>query len=187
MSNKKTETRLMNKAIHYLGRYSASEQRLRIILDRFATKKLADTDQTEVASAIKNVVEKCLRIGYVDNAAFAETLARSQRQQGKSSMLIQQKLRQHALDDTAIATALDMVDANHHNAELAAAIHFARRRRLGPFSRNVAEERERHRHLRSLARAGFSMEICRTVLNATSINDLEGLERDAMHAEGAGW
>mgnify|MGYP001277874747 CR=1 FL=1 len=108
MSIEKTKTRLMNKAVHYLGRYSASEHRLRAVLGRFATRKLSNTNQAEVASAIKSVIEKCLRLGYVNNDEFAEALARSQRRQGKSSMLIWQKLRQHALDDTVISDALKL-------------------------------------------------------------------------------
>ncbi len=186
MGIEKIKARLMNKAVHYLGRYSASEQRLLLVLGRFAKRKLADTDKAEIAIAIKSVVDKCLRLGYVDNDAYAETLARSQRRQGKSAKLIWQKLRQHALDDTAIEKALHIADANHHNAELAAAIHFARRRRLGPFSQFGAEELGRHKQLGSLARAGFSIAICRTVLNAKSIHDLEELEYDAMYTEEAG-
>ena len=106
MSIEKTETRLMNKAVHYLGRYSASEQRLREVLSRFATRKLADIEPAEVASAMTRVVEKCQRLGYVDDVTFAASQARSQRRQGKSTMAIRQRLRQHALDDAAIAMAL---------------------------------------------------------------------------------
>ncbi len=36
----RAEQRLMNKAVHYLGRYSASRQRLREVLQRFAMRKL---------------------------------------------------------------------------------------------------------------------------------------------------
>jgi regulatory protein len=63
---------------------------------------------------------------------------------------------------------------------MGAAIHFARRHRLGPFSRGVAEEETLHKHLGSLARAGFSMAICRTIIDANSVHDLEELERDAI-------
>ena len=180
MSIEKTVTRLMNKAVHYLGRYSASEQRLREVLSRFATRKLADIDPAEVAGAMTRVVKKCQHLGYVDDVAFAASQARSQRRQGKSTMAIRQRLRQHALDDTAIAMALQAADANHQDAELAAAIHFARRRRLGPFFQGVADERTRHRHLGSLARAGFSMTICRAILDTNGIDDLEELEHEAI-------
>ena len=43
------------------------------------------------------VIEKCQRLGYVDDVAFAASQARSQRRQGKSTMAIRRRLRQHAL------------------------------------------------------------------------------------------
>ena len=92
-------------------------------------------------------------------------------------------MRQHALDDAAIATALHTADADHQDAELAAAIHFARRRRLGPFFQGVADERTRHRHMGSLARAGFSMTICRAILDTNGIDDLEELEHEAIQTK----
>ncbi len=169
----------MNKALHYLERYSASEQRLREVLNRFATRKLLDTDPASVASAMTRVVEKCQRLGYVDDVTFAASQARSQRRQGKSTMAIRHRLRQHALDDAAIARALHNADTDQRDAELAAAIHFLRRRRLGPFFRGVADKKTLHRHMGSLARAGFSMSICRAVLDNDSIDALDKLEREA--------
>ena len=136
MSVEKTETRLMNKALHYLERYSASERRLREVLSRFATRKLLDTEPALVASAMTRVVEKCQRLGYVDDFTFAASQAR-QRRLGKSAMAIRHRLRQHSLDDAAIAKALHNADTDQQNAELAAAIHFVRRRRLGPFSKGA--------------------------------------------------
>ena len=180
MSIEKTETRLMNKAVHYLGCYGASKQRLREVLIRFAARKLADAEPAEVASAMTRVVEKCQRLGYIDDIAFATRQARSQRRKGKSTMAIRQRLRKHALDDTAIATALHTADADHQDAELAAAIHFARRRRLGLFFQGVADEKMYRRHLGSLARAGFSMAICRAVLDTNSFDDLEEMEHEAI-------
>ena len=180
MNIEKTEKRLMNKAVHYLGRYSASEQRLREVLGRFAKRKLADTDPTEVASATNSVVQKCLHLGYVDDLAFAISQVSRQRQQGKSSRIIRQKLLQHKVDDAAIAAAIHKVDVNHNDAELAAAIKFARRRQLGQFYRGVVGEKTYHKHIGSLARAGFSISTCRLVLNSNSIHDLEKLERDTI-------
>ena len=170
----------MNKAVHYLGRYSASEHRLREVLNRFAERKLANAETAEVVSAMTRVVEKCQRLGYVDDVAFAASQARSQRQQGKSTRAIRQRLRQHALDDAAIATALRTADSDHQNAELAAAIQFARRRRLGPYFQGVADERTRHRHMGSLARAGFSITLCRAILDTSGINDLKKIENKAI-------
>ena len=52
----RAEQRLMNKAVHYLGRYIASQQRLREVLRRFAMRKLESHDAAELARAIEAVV-----------------------------------------------------------------------------------------------------------------------------------
>ena len=49
--------RLMNKAVHYLGRYTASRQRLREVLGRFADRKLDAHDAAEVAAAREQVID----------------------------------------------------------------------------------------------------------------------------------
>ena len=66
----RAEQRLMNKAVHYLGRYSASRQRLREVLQRFAMRKLEAHEEAEVARAIDAVLDDCIRLGYVDDAAL---------------------------------------------------------------------------------------------------------------------
>ena len=68
---------------------------------------------------------------------------------------------------------------DQQDAELAAAIHFVKRRRLGPFFQGVADKKTLHRHMGSLARAGFSLSICRAVLDNNSIDVLDKLERQA--------
>ena len=80
-----------------------------------------------VASAITRVVEKCQRLGYVDDVAFAASQARSQRRQGKSTMAIRHRLRRHGLDDAAIAK-VHYADTDEATDE----------RRPGPFLRRAA-------------------------------------------------
>jgi regulatory protein len=174
------ETRLMNKAVHYLGRYSASQHRLREVLGRFAARKLADMPEADVMAGIDSVVATCMRLGYVDDAIFAASQARSQRRQGRSSLAIKQRLRLHALDDAEINTAIDAADGNSVNAELAAAITFARRRRLGPFFTGTGDDRTRQRHMASLARAGFAINLCKTIVDVADIETLEAMEEDAL-------
>ena len=82
----RAEQRLMNKAVHYLGRYSASRQRLREVLQRFAMRKLEAHEEAEVARAIDAVLDDCIRLGYVDDAAFALSRARNKRRNGGSAV-----------------------------------------------------------------------------------------------------
>jgi regulatory protein len=180
VSGQTIETRLMNKAVHYLGRYSASQHRLREVLGRFARRKLADMPEADVLAGIDTVVATCLRLCYVDDEMFAASQARSQRRQGRSSLAIKQRLRLHALDDAEINTAIDAADGDSVNAELAAAITFARRRRLGPFFTGTGDDRTRQKHMASLARAGFAINLCKTIIDAADIETLEAMEQDAL-------
>ena len=166
MTESRAETRLMNKAVHYLGRYSASRQRLREVLGRFAMRKLEHLPPVEVRDAIEVIVEKCVSIGYVDDAQFAASQARSQRRQGRSALGIKQRLSVHRLDEDIIKDALDGADEGVSDGELMAAIRFAKRRRFGPFQTNKSEDpAKRQRQMASLARAGFVMKICRQVMD----------------------
>jgi SOS response regulatory protein OraA/RecX len=172
MTNSPVNTRLMNKAVDYLGRYATSQHRLREVLCRFALRKLDKHDPDEIAAAIGATVTRCQTLGYLDDGVFAQSQARSQRRLGRSKLSIRQRLRQHKLHDTVIDAALDAADKHVTNGELLSACKFARRRRLGPFDRWQYDDAKSHqvvvqrqkRQLGSLARAGFTMEISRTVI-----------------------
>ena len=43
---------MMNKAVHYLGRYSSSRHKLAQVLQRFADSKLADYDPQDIRAAL---------------------------------------------------------------------------------------------------------------------------------------
>lgn len=168
----------MNKALDYLGRYATSQHRLREVLGRFAFRKLDKHHPDEIAVAVSATVTRCQTLGYLDDDAFAQSQARSQRRQGRSRLGIRQRLRQHKLDDTVIDAALNAADQHEVNGELLAACLFARRRRLGPFDHrqyNDTNDRQAatQRHLGSMARAGFALAISRTVIG---IEDMEAAE-----------
>ena len=160
----RAEQRLMNKAVHYLGRYTSSRQRLREVLQRFARRKLDHFEPAEISRAINAVITDCVRLCYVDDAAFAMTRARSKRRGGRSALAIRRSLAEHQIDDTLVDAALDAADETLADGELAAALRHAVRRRIGPYARVEPDDATRQRHLASLARAGFSFDIARQVM-----------------------
>ena len=109
--NSPAKRRLMNKAVHYLGRYTASRQRLREVLGRFADRKLDAHDADEVATAREQVIDDCIRLGYVDDASFALSQARGKRRAGRSGIAIKRALGQHAIEDEIVHAALAEADA----------------------------------------------------------------------------
>lgn len=165
--------RLENKALHYLGRYASTAQRLEMVLTRFGRRKMADEDPERMAQLIARKVEECCRRGYVDDAAFAETKSASLRRQGASTASIRRKLMERGVDRDVIHTVLDRMDTSELAEMNAAAIH-ARRRRLGPYARPESlRDGWENRHLGSLARAGFSGAIARRILAFEDVDDLE--------------
>ena len=178
MTKSPAETKLMNKAIDYLGRYNTSQHRLREVLSRFALRKLQKHDPEKIANAISATVRRCQTLGYLDDYAFAQSQAHSQRRQGRSKLGIRQRLRQHRLDENTIDVALDKADKHTPNGELLAACLFARRRRLGPFDRRQYEntndrEANMQRQLGSLARAGFDRAISYKVMELENMHAAE--------------
>ena len=139
------ERRLMNKAVHYLGRYTASRQRLREVLRRFAARKLDTHDSAEVARAIDAVINDCVRLGYVDDTAFALSRARSKRRGGRSALAIRRSLQEHSIDPDLVDAALAAADEDTTDGELAAALRHAARRRLGPYAARPGDATTRQR------------------------------------------
>lgn len=178
MDQTKIKKRLMNKAVHYLGRYATSQHRLGQVLARFATRKLADADAADIEAAIAETIAQCAEFGYVQDDVYARSQARSQRNQGRSARVIRQRLRQHEITNDDIDAAIDEADEHVEDGELLAAFRFARRRRLGVFtttSSTTDPQILRNRHLGSLARAGFAMRICHQVLSVANRDDAEAL------------
>ena len=109
-------------------------------------------------------------------------MARSQRRLGRSQAVIRRRLRQHALDDDVIAQALAEADENRANGDLQAAIRFAQRRRLGPFAQRHSAHHQRldaqqwkQRDLGAMARAGFSMDTSRQILDHDDPDTIDDL------------
>lgn len=167
----RAEQRLIKKAVHYLGRYISSRQRLREVLQRFARRKLEHFEPAEISRAIDAVIADCVRLGYVDDATFAMTRARSKRRGGRSALTIKRSLAEHHIDGALAEAALVAADESLADGELAAALRHAARRRIGPYARVEPDDATRQRHLASLARAGFSFDIARQVMGCEDAAD----------------
>ncbi len=182
MTPKPAHIRLMNKAVDYLSRYASSRHKLAHILQRFATRKLSDYDSENITTAIQQTIDKCEKLGYLDDHKFALMVTKSQRRLGRSQAAIRQRLRQHSLDDNTIRQAITEADGPFYDGDLQAAIRYAQRRRLGPFAIQSQPQHERHdaqqrrqRDLGALARAGFSISISLQILNCNNPKEVDNL------------
>ncbi len=170
-----TEKSLGNVALFYLRRYSASRERLTQVLERKVKLKLRGNaaELAEAMPIVAQVVERMAKAGYLDDARLAEAKTASLHRQGKSSRVIEMKLRQQGLS----AEQAKKSAASTPERELEAATTLVQRKKLG-----VDPERKQ-KDLAVLMRAGFKTDIARKVLAAAA--EAAALVAEEEAAEGA--
>ncbi len=176
--------RLREAALAHLARHAASEAGLLRVLDRrirrWAQRAGAEGAAPEqVASQSRAAREEARAVatrlvadGVLDDAAYAEARARSLARRGRSRRAALAHLAERGVDAELARTVLP----EDPDADLAAAVLQARRRRIGPFAAADADGDDpalRNRALAALARAGFSRDVAERAL---------GLEPDAAEA-----
>lgn len=187
VAKKVTAERLRNVALYYLQRYASGAENLRQVLNRRVRKSAMahpDTDMQQADQWIAEIVADMQRLGYVNDDEYARTRVGSLYRRGTSLTNIRQKLRAKGIANTtiesAIAHVLDEVgvgDDGGSTADLVGAIQYAKRRRIGVYrTRDVADpEKQYQRDMASLARNGFGWDICKRVMDAELVADLDDL------------
>lgn len=173
-----TRASLHEAALAYLARGAATADSVKKTLERRignwsrrAVRAGLDAEAVALDAAaarelIPAIVDRLREVGLVNDVTFAENRAKRMSCSGRSRRAISAHLAQKGVDAATVREAVT-VDAG---AELAAAIAFARKRRIGPFSRDeVPADRDERRAaerkaLGAMARAGFDFNVCERVL-----------------------
>lgn len=182
---------LREVALAYLARCATTEQGLRRVLERrlrrWATQAVRHgleerTAQETVMSlrdGVEAVVKAMLALGAVNDPAFARSRAARLAREGRSRKAVAVHLCQRGVGRETVREALSdsLGAAGQHvarDAELAAALVLARKRRIGPFQRMTPRQedgcepdrlRVRLRSLGILARNGFSNDVAQAALD----------------------
>jgi len=176
-SDAKIKKRLTNKAMHYLGRYASTTSRLRQVLQKFAARKLETVPAETLAPAIDAVIADCQKFGYVDDDAFIQMRIRTGRKAGQSERQILNRLQQAGIDRDSASESLKAHRAESGDAERLAALIHIRKKRLGPYTKEADDAQALfQKQMAKLARAGFSLDIIKSILALNSIEEAEELE-----------
>ena len=178
-----TPDSLQSAALRYLGRYASSTHNLREVLRRRVMRAARhhDIDPAAAEKMISTIVAKLDRAGLLDDAAYAETRARSLHRAGASRRRIAAQLRRKGVAKSDIAAAMAAlqqdVAPNDEDADIdyLAAIRYARRRRFGPYRDAAKRSARRDKDLAAMARAGFSLDLARAVVDAEDVDALDAL------------
>lgn len=136
-------------ALRYVERYATTRARLR----QYLARKLRERGwEGADAPEIDSLAERLAELRYVDDRAFAESKAAAMGRRGLGIRRVEQALRHAGVEaqDVEAATAGDGNDA----AE--SALRFAKRRRLGPFSKETGAPDAVRKHVAAMVRAGHS-------------------------------
>jgi regulatory protein len=178
------EAALREAALNHLARYATTKAGLCRVLERriarWARRAAGVLDADEIAAheaaakqAVQSVVRQLAASGVVNDQEFAAARARSLLRSGHSRRGIAAHLAARGVG----AETLRSVLPDDEEAELAAAVALARRRRIGPFrTGDVPDQQQRQREQAVLARAGFSRAVALKVL-AMEHEEAEALVR----------
>lgn len=174
----KAET-LKELALAYVGRFATT----RMKLSRYLTGKVRErgwegTREPDIA----RIVDHCARLGFVDDAAFALSKARSLTGRGYGSGRVRQSLRAAGVADQDALPAKDLAEQE----AVAAALRLARRKRIGPFSAVPMEREAREKALAAMIRGGHSFGLAKAIValapgadpDVASLSEAAGLTID---------
>ncbi len=163
-------------ARHYLERFAASSARLRQVLRRRIDRACAHhgDDPAPLHAELEQVIARLTEVGLLDDRLFARLLAASLRRRGDATPMVRRKMRQRGLPSELIDAALEAADAEVEDPDFAAAVRYARRRRLGPFRSADARAERREKDLAAMGRAGFGYAVALRVVDAEDAAQLTG-------------
>lgn len=167
------QSALREAALLHLARFATTEAGLVRVLDRrverWARRAEAEGAEDVAAQAAaararaREVARDLAHAGAVDDVAFAEARARSLARAGRSRRAVAAHLGAKGVPAAIAAASLPPPEQ-----ELAQALSYARRRRLGPFraAEDAPSPEQERRELASLARAGFPPGVALRALRA---------------------
>ncbi|MGQ0674808.1 MAG: regulatory protein RecX [Rhodospirillales bacterium] len=166
---------LEKAALYYLERYASSAENLRRVLMRRVERsaRAHGQDRKQAAGWVEALLRRYEAAGLVDDRRYAEAAAQSLRRRGASARRIRQKLAQKGVNEDTAKAALEHAGGAGDEADFAAALRLARKRRLGPFGDPRGRRDRRLKDMAALARAGFSYDIARRVVDAAGEEELK--------------
>lgn len=175
-----TQTYLHNAGLFYLQRFSASSGHFREVLLRKVRRSClhhTDQDFEKCTSMVDLLVKTFQDSGLLNDSTYTNAMVTSLRRRGKSKRAIFSYLTSKSLPPDIIKKELQSFDLetaeDSAQAELKAALIFARKKRFGPYARDKDENTKKA--LGSMARAGFSYDTIQSVLKIKE-NDFENYD-----------
>lgn len=147
-------------ALHYVGRYATSKAKLTAYL----TRKIRERGWTEgeATPQIETMIEDFVRLGFIDDAAFAASRARALTNRGMGMRRVREDLRAKGISETDAADAHEQAESEKWQA----ADRFAKRKRIGPYASVPAPPELRQKQMQAFLRAGHGFDMAKLFVRA---------------------
>jgi regulatory protein len=159
-------------ALSYVGRFATSRAKLLAYLKHKVRERgWAGEREPE----LHELADRLVRLGYVDDRAFALSKARSLTGRGYGERRVRQALTLAGIAEEEAGDACELVEAE----AVESALRFAQRRSLGPFAAERPDPKRREREMAAMIRAGHRFGLARAIidLNPGEIPDFETLSK----------
>ncbi len=145
-------------ALFYVGRYATTRAKLRTYLTRKVRERGWAEDRQP---AIAELAEKFAELGYIDDAAFANSRAASLGRRGYGERRVEQALYAAGIEEN------DGIEARSIAADQAwdSALAFVRKRRFGPYATEIFDPDRKRKALAAMIRAGHHYELARKFID----------------------
>ncbi|RYD53763.1 MAG: RecX family transcriptional regulator [Sphingomonadales bacterium] len=155
-------------ALRYVERYATTRGRLGDYLRRKIRERgwggEADPDVAALAQRMAD-------LGYIDDRAFAESRAGAMGRRGLGARRVTQALRFDGIEEEDAEAVAPIIEDN----VTASAIAFARRKRIGPFAREVADRPLQEKQVAAMMRAGHAPGLVWKIVRMVPGDDAEAL------------
>lgn len=171
-----TQKRLYNIAAYYLQRYDSSVESLRRTLIRRIDKasRVHEMDKNEAIEWAEDVIKKMIQLDFVNDERYSENQIRGMFRKGASVLKMKAKLKSKGVPDEIIEAKLSYFISITDNADMRAAVKYAKRRRFGAFRTSIEIRKEkRNKDMAAMSRAGFDFSTSKTVIDAETLEELE--------------
>ncbi len=154
------EKKILKYAIDYLSKYSSSKKNLLDVLKRkIFRQKIDKLQKYKLINSLEKIVIKLEQNNLINDNNFSSLKINSLSKVGKSKRFIINYLIKKGINKNQISNDLEEFQLNNTDWELKSAELFAKKKNLHN-SKDTYEKK-----LAKMARAGFSFEICKKILN----------------------
>jgi regulatory protein len=161
------EAAMERLALRYVERFATTRGRLVDYLRRKIRERGWDGADADPAT----LAEKLADLGYIDDRAFGEARASAMARRGLGQRRVNGALRQAGIgedDAEALAPAIE-------DRAMAAALTFARKKRIGPYAVEAADRVLREKQIGAMIRGGHDFSLARRIAGMSPGEDPETL------------